>query len=956
MADVMFSTGASYHCCNVMLYVTVFLVTLTISEDSYLVCSLPIKETKTVYKNYYQDGDIIIGGLLTVHTRSQDKISPEEPYTSILCFSASYQGYMDALVFSFAIDNINKNPDILPNITLGYHIYDSCLDVRLAVKCALHLLSGPDKVIPNYSCEERTQLAGVIGDHHSSTTIPVAQILGLYGYTQISFGATDYSLTDRRLYPHVFRTVQNNHIHNMVITKLLKHFEWTWVGILVSDDDAGENELQILTNYMRKHEICAAFTIKLIAKIFQFCDKYSSIINNSGVNVIVLCGSHSDHMLTFLDKCDPLFYDKTFVLPPSWASCSIIIELHRPHFNGSLAVEYFLPPIPEVEEFVKNYQNLSSIFYFKEVLPFLDFLSADGCEDHFLLLDTLDDFDASVNFSFPTMSYYLSSGVSSSVYYSVEVMAQALHDMILMYTGSGEDVVWKMTLPPELVLYQLQLPVSLALMYSNKSEALSACEMKAAAERNLLVMSDYSILIRVSLHSVYSHYLKLMKYSYDSVNTLPYFDEYGETVHAYKIINWFYLENSLTVNAHVGNFTPWTGDGQQLHMDSQALTWKNTSHNLGSQITKQLANVYNETSCLYYNEAILDFPIEFHGVPVSRCSDMCPPGYRKMPRLIIHTCCYYCFQCSDGEMSNKTDSENCIKCPSDEWPNERRDQCQPKTIEFISYHNDTIAAVFSFLSVFGCLITSLIFGIFISYRDTPIVKANNQNLSYLLLISIILSFLSVFLFLGCPMNVTCRLRETTFGITFSLAISSLLAKTLMVYVAFKSTKPGNTWRKYLGVKLPYTIVVLASSSQVAICVIWLSISPPFKDLDTQSYPGKIIIQCNEGSIVGFYSVLGYMGLLAAVSFVLAFMVRTLPDTFNEAKYITFSMLVFISVWIAMIPAYLSTKGKYTVAVEIFAVLSSSCGLLGCVFFPKCYTMLFKSEMNTKTALLCKNVK
>ncbi|XP_069601424.1 vomeronasal type-2 receptor 1-like [Ranitomeya imitator] len=435
VADVMLGTGASYHCCNIMLYVTVFLVTLTISEDSHLVCNLPIRKTKTVFKTCYHDGDIIIGGLFTINTRSKDEIFPEDPYTSILCFAASFKGHMDAMVFSFAIDNINKDPDILPNITLGYHIYDSCLDTRLAVKYAFQLLSSPDKVIPNYSCEKRAQLAGVIGDHHSSTTIPVAQILGLYGYTQISFGATDYSLTDRRLYPHFFRTVQNNHVHNLVVTKLLKHFGWTWVGILVSDDDTGESKLQILTKYMREHEICAAFTIKLTANILQYCDKYSSIINNSGVNVIVMCGSHSDYMITFLDKCDPLLHNITFVLPPSWASCPIIIELSRPHFNGSLAVEYLLRPIPGVEEFVQNYQDLSIIFYFQEFLPFLDCLSADGCKDHFILYSTTDEFDAIINYSFPTMSYYLSSGVSSSVYYSVEVMAQALHDMFLMLTG-----------------------------------------------------------------------------------------------------------------------------------------------------------------------------------------------------------------------------------------------------------------------------------------------------------------------------------------------------------------------------------------------------------------------------------------------------------------------------------------------------------------------------------------
>ncbi|XP_075134149.1 vomeronasal type-2 receptor 26-like [Leptodactylus fuscus] len=338
-------------------------------------------------------------------------------------------------------------------------------------------------------------------------------------------------------------------------------------------------------------------------------------------------------------------------------------------------------------------------------------------------------------------------------------------------------------------------------------------------------------------------------------------------------------------------------------------------------------------------------------IPVSRCSEPCLPGRRKKARETIHTCCYDCVPCSEGEISNITDADNCMKCQSDEWPNEKRDRCLPKVMEFISYHNDTIASVSSCVSLFGCLVTGSIFGIFISYRDTPIVKANNQNLSYLLLVSIILSFLSVFLFLGRPSDVTCRLRETSFGVFFSVAVSSLLAKTVMVCVAFKSTKPGSPWRKWLSVKLPYTIVLLCSSFQVVICVLWLSISPPFQDLDTQSYPEKIIIQCNEGSDLWFYSMLGYMGLLAAVSFLLAFMVRTLPDSFNEAKYITFSMLLFCSVWMAMIPAYLSTRGKYMVAVEIFAVMASSAGLLACVFFPKCFIILFRSEMNRKTDLL-----
>ncbi|XP_068089735.1 vomeronasal type-2 receptor 26-like [Hyperolius riggenbachi] len=292
-----------------------------------------------------------------------------------------------------------------------------------------------------------------------------------------------------------------------------------------------------------------------------------------------------------------------------------------------------------------------------------------------------------------------------------------------------------------------------------------------------------------------------------------------------------------------------------------------------------------------------------------------------------------------------------MKCPDEEYPNGKKDCCVPKLMEFLSYTDDTITAVFSSVSILCCLLAALILGMFVYYQDTPIVKANNRNLSYLLLVSIMLSFLCVFLFLGPPVDVTCMLRVTSFGVIFSAAVSSLLAKSIMICIAFRASKPGSFWKKWIGTKLSNSIVCVCLLVQVIICVTWLSVSPPFVERDTHSYQETIIVQCNEGSVIGFYTVLGYMGVLAAISFIIAFLARTLPDSFNEAKYITFSMLVFCSVWIAMIPAYLSTKGKNMVAVQVFAIMASSAGLLGCIFFPKCYIILFRPDLNTKIGLL-----
>ncbi|XP_049431398.1 extracellular calcium-sensing receptor-like [Epinephelus fuscoguttatus] len=809
----------------------------------------------------------MLGGIFSFHrswkTRQNNYMHKPLP---LQCTSLNFRGFQYAQAMLFAIEEINNRTDLLPGVSLGYKIYDVCSFIARGVRVALALTNGNEELSASSQepCTRPAQVQAIMGETSSSPSMAIATVIGPFHIPMISHFATCACLSDKTKYPSFLRTIPSDAYQGRALAQLVKHFGWTWVGAIRTNDDYGNNGMAIFIETAQQLGICLEYSVSFFRtdppdKIQKIID----IIKASTSKVIVtfvalpeigmLIHAMSQHNLTGYQWVG----SECWIFDPQTAA----MDKHH-ILDGAIGLSIPKAHVSGMREFMLDIKPLNSsgnemFTEFWETLFSCKFKQSKSSTENQRECTGHEDLTGVQN-SFTDMS---PMPIFNNVYKGVYAVAHALHSML-------------------------------------------SCNKTC---NNKVQLDPYTIL----------QHIKSIHFKTKEGEEV-YFNENGDPAAKYEIINWQPTENGIVDFVTVGFYDASLPVDKQLNLQNKSLIWANNSQQ----------------------------------VPVSVCSEKCRPGTRKVLQKGKPVCCYDCLTCAEGEISNITDSITCVRCHPEFWSNERRDACVKKEVEFLSY-KEIMGALLTAASLLGTCITAVVAFIFFRYRKTPIVRANNSELSFLLLFSLTLCFLCSLTFMGRPSEWSCMLRHTAFGITFVLCISCVLGKTIVVLMAFRATLPDSNVMKWFGPAQQRLSVLAFSLAQVIICILWLTISPPFPFKNFKEYKDRIILECTLGSAVGFWAVLGYIGLLAMLCFILAFLARKLPDNFNEAKFITFSMLIFCAVWIAFIPAYVSSPGMFSVAVEIFAILASSFGLLICIFIPKCYVILLKPEKNTKKNMIGK---
>nr|XP_055024827.1 LOW QUALITY PROTEIN: taste receptor type 1 member 1-like [Misgurnus anguillicaudatus] len=232
------------------------------------------------------DGDYLLGGLFPVHEVEQETFLFNPVVTDCKRYTFSTSGYQMFQVMRFAIEEINNSTSLLPDVSLGYEVFDHCSDTK-NLPSVFSFISKNGSIKPREKLNShQSKVIALTGPYGSTRTITIAPLVTMDLIPLVNYGATSYTLSDKLQYPSFIRTIPSNKDLIQMIIHIIQWFGWNWVAFLGGPDNYSEDGLKLFYKYTSKTGICLAYqeTLGQSANYNLMLKK----INKLNINVIVV--------------------------------------------------------------------------------------------------------------------------------------------------------------------------------------------------------------------------------------------------------------------------------------------------------------------------------------------------------------------------------------------------------------------------------------------------------------------------------------------------------------------------------------------------------------------------------------------------------------------------------------------------------------------------------------------
>ncbi|XP_016104780.1 extracellular calcium-sensing receptor-like [Sinocyclocheilus grahami] len=578
---------------------------------------------------------LIVHGILVPASAQVCSLLECNTVDAFIHHSLNLREFKFAQTLIFALEEINNSTQLLPGISLGYKIYDSCRSFTQTIISGMALMNGYEDTLSDTSCPRPPAVHAIVGDSASSSTIGLASVVGPFSLPVISHFATCACLSDRKRYPSFFRTIPSDYYQSRALAQLVKHFGWTWVGTVRSRNDYGNNGVAVFEEAAKEEGVCIEYSEAILNNDpqEQFL-KTLEVIKKGTARVVLAFIALGDFLPLLKVILQHNITGIQWVGSESWITSRTLAETKEYSFlSGAVGFAIANANIMGLREFLVNVhpdQEPKNLLLkeFWEIVFQCSFrnIGSDGCTGSERLAELQNEYTDISELR-----------IVNKVYTAVYAVAYTLHNILKDFRSSSNSskIGW---LIPQMVL----------------------------------------------------KYMRDVRFTVKTGEEI-FFDESGDPVARYDLVNWQPAEDGSLQFEHVGLYDS-SLPSEHLQVNQEHILWAEKSGQL----------------------------------PVSVCSESCPPGTRKAVQKGRPVCCYDCIPCAEGEISNGTDSSDCFPCDLEYWSNERKDRCVLKVVEFLSY-TEIMGMVFCIFSFIGVLLTAMVYFLFYLHKETSIVRANNSE-------------------------------------------------------------------------------------------------------------------------------------------------------------------------------------------------------------------------------------